>query len=258
MEMIAKDLGMAPARVSEMIQANAKEAAKTAAAFGATSASRLIPLRPAEEGRPVAAQPAPEPALEEAAFETSIGDGKASEPEYHEPDPALQLKILRELSIMLSEQPDLNLLVSVVMEGIFRGVGMDRAVFALLTPDRRWLKAKYALGCSSCRTEDMRQGFAFEMSRPNLFSHVLDTRQPLWVRREPGEPLAKLLTPEIRALTRDAPFFVIPLVVDRQVIGLVYGDRQPSARELDEESFSSFNHFCQQAILGLSYYGRSG
>ena len=252
-QMIAKDLGLTPARVSEMVQANAKEAAKTAVAFGAVTASRLIPLRPTEESRPAAAQPASEPALE-----TPLDIGQAPEPEYHEPDPALQLRILRELSAMLSEQPDLNLLVSMVMEGIFRGVGMDRAVFALLTSDRRWLKAKYALGCSSCRTEDMRQGFAFEMSQPNLFSHVLDTRQPMWVRREPGEPLAKLLTSEIRALARDAPFFIVPLVVDRQVIGLIYGDRQPSARELDEETFSSFNHFCQQAILGLSYYGQRG
>jgi hypothetical protein len=135
---------------------------------------------------------------------------------------------------------------------------MDRAVFALLTPGRRWLKAKYALGCSRCRTEDMRQGFAFEMGQPNLFGHVLETRQPLWMRPEAGEPLAKLLTPQIKALTCDAPFFVFPLVVDRQVIGLIYADRQTSGRELDEESFSSFNHFCQQAILGLGYYGQRG
>ena len=61
-------------------------------------------------------------------------------------DPLLQLKILRDLAILLSGNPSLNEVLQLVLEGIYRGLGMSRAVFALLTPDRRRMAGKVALG----------------------------------------------------------------------------------------------------------------
>jgi hypothetical protein len=87
------------------------------------------------------------------------------------------------------------------------------------------------------------------------------------VRSPPSIPLRfiaatssglRLLTAELTAVTGEAPFFVAPLMVDRQVIGLIYTDRLPSGRAMDEESFSSFNHFCQQAMVVLGHYGQRG
>jgi len=34
---------------------------------------------------------------------------------------------------------------------------------------------------------------------------------------------------------------------------LIYADRQPSNRELDNESYESFKHFVQQASQSLEY-----
>ena len=47
---------------------------------------------------------------------------------------------------MLVEKPDFNLILEIILEGIYRGVGLDRTIFAVLTSDKKAIKAKYALG----------------------------------------------------------------------------------------------------------------
>ncbi|GAB6039660.1 hypothetical protein [Endothiovibrio diazotrophicus] len=46
----------------------------------------------------------------------------------------------------LSGEGDLSHPLSIAVEGIFRGVGMERVIFAMLTPDRRRLPLRYGLG----------------------------------------------------------------------------------------------------------------
>lgn len=97
--------------VVEQVHNNARRAKRTAEEFGAQAASELIPL-------PGALGP------EEAV----------AEPEAAERAVQLQLDILRELSNMLSERVDLNTLLGTVLEGIYRGIGVDRALFAWSAP----------------------------------------------------------------------------------------------------------------------------
>ena len=51
-------------------------------------------------------------------------------------------------------------------------------------------------------------------------------------------------------------FYMMPVIVSDKVIGIVYADRIPSGRELDQDSFENFKHFTQQASLGLEYISR--
>jgi hypothetical protein len=87
----------------------------------------------------------------------------------------------------------------------------------------------------------------------NIFSHSLEKRQPLWVNADPPAELARLLTPQVIRLLGRSPFFLMAIAVKDRPIGVIYADRQPSGRELDEESFTSFRYFCQQADINLSY-----
>ncbi|MEJ2687737.1 MAG: HDOD domain-containing protein [Gammaproteobacteria bacterium] len=233
---VAETLYLPLDKVTNLVESNAAEAAKTASFYGAGEAGRLIPL-PArynatavDKAEPPAADPIPA---------------------FPEADPMLQLRILRELSSLIDERPDLNLLLEMVLEGIHRGVGMDRTLFALRTPNRKYLKARYALGWQKDR---LQQRFVFELDplKANVFSHMVEVSGALWVPPEPDRNIKGLLTPEVVELTAGAPFFVMSIDVGGQPIGLFYADRQPSARPLDDDSYTSFKHFCQQANLALS------
>ena len=235
LDRLAENLYMPVAEVAEMVRSNAEEAAETATFYGAVRASRLIP---------VAGEAA------EAAEEAESSES----PTFLEPDPMLQLTILRELSALMESRPDYNLVLEMVLEGIYRGVGMDRTLFALRTPDHRFLAGRYALGADN---EALCRQFRIETveARPNLFQRVITTRQAMWASRndEPGQ--RDLLTPQVLAISGGASFLVAPIEIGGKVIGVFYADRRSSGRPLDDDSFTSFRHFAQQGNLALAFLG---
>lgn len=237
---VAEALYMPLQDVTDFVHKNAGAAAKAAQYFGVGDAAKLIPLP-----------------ISERKAELAVSAERSSRaPKFLDPDPMLQLTILRELSGMLDSQHDINLLLEMVLEGVFRGIGMDRTLFAMLNPERNRLRARQALGWDK---EDMREKFVFDISplKANIFSHALDSRQPLWWGQDKDPRLKSLITQPVQALTEGVPFFINPIEVNGRSIGLFYADRKPSGRPLDEDSFTAFKHFCQQANLALAYTRRA-
>lgn len=248
---MAEALYMPLEDVTKLVHENANEAAKAAHYFGGGRAAEHIPLpdaqHKADAQHKMAAQHKADPQRLGAVLRHD--DAKA---QFIAPDPLLQLTILRELSSMMDGQHDINLLLEMVLEGISRGIGMDRALFAMLNAERTRLRARYALGWDK---DDMREHFLFDISplKANVFSHALEARQPLWFGGPDADPrLAKLITPEVRELTGAAQFFVMPVEINGRSIGLFYADRKSSGRALEEDSYQAFRHFCQQANLALA------
>ncbi|MFP5213251.1 MAG: HDOD domain-containing protein [Acidobacteriota bacterium] len=234
-ERIARFLGMTVKDTVSMIHSGAKEAAGIADSYGMPESGRLIPI-PDDERLPLRA----------------ARDAQ----KFPEPDHMLQLTIMRELTtLLLDRKIDVNMLFSILLEGIFRGVGMDRVLFALLTQDRRTLRGKYGLGWTGLLGV---QDFVFKAApqEPNIFSHALGQQKPLWIKADAPREQARLITHEVREFTRGSPFFIMPITFKDRALGIIYADRQPSGRELDEESFSSFSYFGLQASMSLSSLSR--
>jgi HD-like signal output (HDOD) protein len=210
----------------------ARDAAAVTESYGAGVSSRLIPL-PEE--------------IPAATAETESG-----KKEYPKPDHYIQLCSLRDLSSLLAGKTgDINMVLSVLLEGIYRGIGMDRVIFALLSPDRQFLQGKYGLGWSNEKyVENFRIGI--DPGKPNIFGHVLQCQKPIWVTEEPTEKIMSLLTKEMAGMIGRGPFFVMHMSIKSRAIGVIYADRNLSGRELDEESFDSFVFFGQQANMGVT------
>lgn len=227
---IEQQLALPAADVRERMLATARVAADTLQRLGAPDVQHLIPVA-GEDG--IAAEPAALPA-------------------FHDADPELQMDILRELSqLLLESRLNANLLLQMVLEGIHRGVGMDRAVFALLTPDRTAIRAKFVLG------EDrsiVQSGFSFPVVPANInpFARALQQGEPLWVGAPETDPAARRIDPALKHLSGGA-CFIMPLTVAGKAIGCLYADRALSGRALDEELFHQFKLFGQQARMGLAY-----
>lgn len=233
---IERSLKLPAQDVRARIQTSTRAAAETIAAMGAPDAARMIPRLP------LAATPA-EPTREPAAPhgpDVEPGNGQN-----------LQLDILRELANLLEEpKPNVNLMLEMVLEGIYRGVGMDRAIFALLSPDRQQIRAKYVLGDD---LEKLREQFVFPAAEPgaNALAHALSRGQAVWYG-QPDTPAAVRSHALLQQLSGDH-FFLMPLAVAGKPVGCLYADRGKTGRSLDAELFSQFKLFGQQARMGLAY-----
>jgi len=227
---IAKHIGTKEDNIIELLLDNAKKAADVAQLFGASSIIKYLPI---EENSVVLND-------DENYFDANCPI----------PDPLLQLNILRDLSGILVEKPDFNLILEIILEGMYRGVGLDRTIFAMLTSDKKAIKAKYALGKDN---QDFINKFHFSLQTNNIFSKIIKTPEPIWIQDTQDKKNEAFVSEDIRLALASQAFYLAPLVISGRVIGLIYADRQPSGRELDNESYDSFKHFVQQASQALEY-----
>lgn len=228
-EKAAKLLRKPAQSVLDMLKQNAGTALNVVQAMGVPEISNKIPV--------LRAQPMD-------TITTTV-----SEKPFPEPDVGLQNKILGELTVLLQSKPNLNMLLELVLEGIYRGVGTDRSLFALLTPDRRHIKARFALGIEQVR---LLNDFSFFLDDQPFLSTLLQHQRSIWIREQDAAPMAKHMKNKLQSDS----FLLAPIVIANQPIGLFYADRQPSGRPLDDASFNQFKHFASQANKGLEQLRR--
>ena len=233
-EKIAKLTGQNAKQTGEQLHQNARDAARIAAHFGADSAARAIPI--------------PAAYLDEELPESE----DLSATHFPEPDGMLQLKILRELSQMLETTRNFNMIMELVLEGVHRGVGMDRTLFALITPNRRELRGKFGLGHES---KALTESFHFlkHPGQPNLFFDLLEAGDEVWYDAQHSKELKAKVSGAVTRAVDSQSFFVAPIIVCGKRIGLFYADRSPSARPLDQDAFDGFKLMANQANMGLTH-----
>ncbi len=113
--------GEESATIEARLKSNASSAIKIACNFGAHDASQFI-----QADQPIVET---SPPSNENIDKTQI-----------------QLHILQDITQHLSGDINLNLLLEMVVEGIHRGIGMDRTLFCILSVDKKLLTEKLALG----------------------------------------------------------------------------------------------------------------
>ena len=226
---VASHLQQSSAITKTELKRIALEASKMAQLFGANTIIKYLPIPGSDNVLP----------NEEYLVE-----------EFPVPDPVLQLKILRDLSGMLECKPNLNLILETVLEGIQRGVGMDRTLFAVFSADKKnQVSGKFALGTES---EALVKAFQFNLAQQSVFRKVLEEQKPLWIKDTQRGEQAEWVGTKMRLTLACESFFIGPILIQQRLIGMLYCDRQPSERQLDSESFDSFRHFCQQANVSIN------
>lgn len=234
---LAKVAGLDVAEVESLALENASNAIDMAVSFGVSEAARHI------------VAPAPVPVTEVSADSLPLG--------CMEPSDSVQLSVLQEISQMLSDRVNLSQLMEMALEGIYRGLGTDRALFAMLTPDRQRLRARVVYGANA---DELTQKFDFQVrnqARANPFAYILDRNGPLWVqRRSLGTDLPPLPSALDGILDGDSPFFAAPIVVNGASIGLFYADRSVTKRPLTQTDYDGFVHFVRQVGFGIGLISR--
>ncbi|VAW97582.1 hypothetical protein MNBD_GAMMA22-2297 [hydrothermal vent metagenome] len=222
---------------------NAKKAVDVANNFGASLAAILIPVPGVDEFK------------QKDDNKISVKQ-KVLDVDYPEPDPVLQLNVLRDLSKIVQKKPDFNNIIGIVLEGLHRGVGMDRVLFAVFDNNTLKLKIKFILGIEIKKLE---KNFNITTGEDEhtVFSWVIDRSESVWVKNVShiGFGLSSIKT--ILEIIDVESFILNPLVINDKVVGVFYSDRQPSGREITEEDYESCKHFAQQTGFAANQIWRS-
>ncbi len=218
--------GMGLEDVRTMIEEGADKAASVAVTYGANKICHLIPST-TEKEEPV--------------------DNKVLKS-----DPQLQLDILREMGVLVEQQVDVNTLFQMVVEGIHRGIGLERVCLCLIDPKVTSMQAKYVLGD---HTDDWRNDMQFPIKaeQDNLFAQCLHSRINIWLRKDVTSNLRYLINKKIERLVDTDNCLVSSVYAGARPIGLIIADRgRKKPRAITAEQHESFEHFSQQTSMSLS------
>jgi len=162
-------------------------------------------------------------------------------------DPSVQLSILRELSVASRDHLDVNTIFQMVLEGMHRGIGLERVCIAFI--DKHKLKAKYVLGEG---TEHWRSRFLFDIGpyTENIFTFAIENGGGHWFKQD-ALSNGNLVNPEISRIVGKFPSFIGVLQIGERKVALFYADRWNFGGQLEEEQFESFKHFTGQAQYAL-------
>lgn len=243
---LATQFDIKPDKLQQTVLNNALKARQVTELYGSKAASEFIPV--------------PETEDEDLAGESQTDNPEAyveeTEPtRFPEPDIHYQMTVMQEISATVQERPSIGIILEMVLEGIYRGVGTDRAMFAMLNPERTHLSCKYLLGEHA---DTLRDQLNIDVRRAeNIFHQIIQSQKP---RLLPGDPaqLGGTLSRETLSLLGKPPYMLMPAIVKNKVIGIFFADRNASGRPLTESDFLAFQQFCQQANMGLTILAMQG
>lgn len=169
-------------------------------------------------------------------------------------DPQVQLNILRELNSATTDKVDVNTIFQMVLEGMHRGVGLERVTIGFISGHK--VQGKYALGEG---VEHWRKQFYFDVGpfTDNIFTHVIENGGSAWVTREWIEAHPELYPDDVVRVLGRQPSLIYVLRVGKRNAAIFYADRASRGGVIDQEQFDSFKHFADQAQFNLNQLSRS-
>tara|TARA_R110002050_G_scaffold1244_4_gene8608 strand:+ start:41638 stop:43158 length:1521 start_codon:yes stop_codon:yes gene_type:complete len=256
MESVAKKLDLSIDEVQELAHKNAKHAKEITAIYGVKAASKQIPLpKIHEEPETNNAVDSVLPEIERVDVLEEVGEAFIPEEKadirtsYKQPDTNLQLSIMQEITAVIEEKPNINIVLEMVLEGLYRGVGMDRSLFAIISKDGKTLTCKHALGTDN---ELLSKSFKIDVSQPtNVFNKVVHSKKPVHISADPKKIDGTLSRETLKSLG-NPPYLIMPTIVQGKVIGVFIADRNESNRSIEDKDFLSFQQFCMQANMALT------
>ena len=263
LESVASKLDMPLSNLKEITHKNAKQAKTITKMYGVSAASKRIPvpnIKLVDDDRAVAEveeEANDQDQIEnEATIDVENDSAVVEESIIHpEPDTNIQLTILQEITEAIEEKPSINVILEMVLEGIYRGVGMDRSLFAILSKDHKTLICKYAVGVDD---ELLSQQFKIDISHSsNVFQQVIKSKKAVHIPSDPKK-IKGTLTRDTLKFLGTPPYLIMPTIVRGKVIGVFIADRNSSKRNIEPKDFLTFQQFCQQANMGLTFLTMQG
>jgi HD-like signal output (HDOD) protein len=175
----------------------------------------------------------------------------------------LELRMLRQLTHMLSENLDINRILMAVLEAIYRVLEMDQVVFATINPKSKRLQAKLMIGKRKASFIDRagNTGALQDQMNPSLRSWFTGD-EAVWMKdTDLNKAANKNIDPLITELAA-REFFISPIAVSQtspqstRPIGLIYADRFSLHCPLTDENLRSFEHLSNHATLAFKFLSR--
>ena len=164
-------------------------------------------------------------------------------------NPELLLQTITQMTMMITEQADINKIFMKLMEGLCSGAGFRRVALCLLTPKRDHYSARIVVGKDG---ETLKKFIQFPVDQDkDLFSKVIFAGKALHVV-DAMEPKWRAFLPRDFEKSTGVNNFVVSAFGDRsKPLGMFYADMGDAHTPVSKSQFESFKQLVNHAKLAL-------
>jgi transcriptional regulator with GAF, ATPase, and Fis domain len=183
--------------------------------------------------------------IESALNADAHGDANAK------PDPETVMSAgIQDVTNTLVEDFNLNDLLLMVLETIYRGLSFKRAIICIRDNKHNVMAARMGLGVG---IDEVIPHFKFDLAfKPDVFHLAIEKGADIVIEDLRAESIASKIPEWYQNLVDAQSFILLPVVVNKKTIGLFYADMQhANSLKLSERQLSLLRTLRNQAVLAI-------
>ncbi len=262
----AKSLNLSEKKIGKLAQHSVEEFQEVAKVLASDISPEFVKQlnqasgkKPAEE---TGATKVPQAALEDGLGETQILNGTGTESHATENEvvengsatpedaEALLMDGLQEVTAMLVGEHSVSEIFNVVLETMYRAVGFERVVLALLDRKQGCMAARISFGDVE---EAFIQGFSFPVAYSvDVFHGALKNAVDVYIADATDAKIQADIPDWYKRISKAGSFLLFPLVINKRPVGLIYADHaSPHGLDIDKKRLNLLKSLRNQIVLAV-------
>lgn len=160
-------------------------------------------------------------------------------------------QVIQAAKVQLAGDFSLPAFMGLMKQGFVDGLKLNRAFFAMLDGERRYLVNRFIFG----NPAGMRN-LRIPLKDHNLFQRLLEKPQALRCHEDNQQKITALLPRDFYKLIDTEQFFIMTICARGKVLGIVYADRCGNDYGLDQTDYEKLCQLCRLLAKGFERLGR--
>jgi hypothetical protein len=136
-------------------------------------------------------------------------------------------------------------LLNGALQQMHEELGLSRAMFAMLSPDKSALRARFVV--ESAKQLSLK-GFALNITKPNLFKILMNKPQSVSLNKENAEKYLPMIPPSALEQINSSGFVSMSVFIKGKPVGLFYADNGISGPGVTRSQYDNFKAICQKTV----------
>jgi serine/threonine protein kinase len=163
---------------------------------------------------------------------------------------ALLMDGLQEVTGLLMEERSVSEVFNVVLETMYRAMGFQRVVLALLNRKTHEMAGRIGFGHD---TEEFVKHFRFPSQyRVDVFHGALKNAVDVYITNTRDKKIQGDIPDWYKQISKAGSFLLFPLVVNKRPVGLIYADHaRPNGLDIDKKKLNLLKSLRNQIVLAV-------
>lgn len=178
-------------------------------------------------------------------IETVIAEPKTQQQNQHD----ILVNGIAEITNSLLDNFNLNEILTMVLETIYRGMGFNRVLFAVHDAKNKQVVARFGLGKS---IDEIIPDFRYKITdAEDVFVSTIRKGKEYIVLDVNSDEYKDKIPAWLRRLTMPTTVVLYPLIVNKRCLGLIYADNDDASIKISMEALGFFKTLRNQASLAI-------